>query len=383
MIAGGLTPTTPSPDETARTKSVPSGFESGWLNRVGQTVYKRVGEWRSEQIKRVIRIQQPVNFIIWLSSTGASSGDFKFTLRYGAAVISGPTETRVSNIQEKAQRVMVEASANLTTTEGGKELFLLVEAKVNGDGMVVKYGGFQEDSGVSFLCDAIKFEDIWADDDGLSVEFRDSFHTSLNDLYPVLHIDDHKMSEDLMKFVDRRKSIRGNVLFIWDTADIEKEVSLKPGVHRVQVGIAYASMDINHSWSYEKNVEVKAEEQSGIFEDMEFGEIMTAVALILTIMIYVVVTFTVTTDRSRKSVFERSSPVPDRYKVIWNKKAKLAKMAREKKRRKGGRPQIGGEGEGADRGKVKRSGRSGGTYRKIRKSRKFGIKGKRAETPAK
>ena len=265
MISDRLTPITPPEDETLHRKSVPNGFESGILNRSGTTVYKHVGTWRLDSIEDVIYIQQPVKFIIWLSTSGTTSGDIRFTLKYDTVVMVGPTELHVSGITTTAKRYAVSSYANLTTTKSGKPLLLEIEGKINGDGVMIEYGGYQEDSGVSFMCDAIKFVSLKADHKAVSVEFTDAFRASINDLFPVLIIDGNQIEEGNEISLSRSISDSGNNFFVW-------KMTLKQGEHLFHVGIAYDEKDINNTWSIQRSIRIHAVNYDQHYYD-PFGDI--------------------------------------------------------------------------------------------------------------
>ena len=316
MTADGLTPITPPEDETVRKKTVPNGFESGFFNRIGQTVYKKMGSWELDNIADVISIQQPVKFIIWLSTSGVSSGDILFTLKYGTVIVAGPTELRVSNIDSTAKRYEVSSHANLTTTDSGKQLSLEIECKFNGNGVMIEYGGYQEDSGVSFKCDAVKFKGFYADQKGLSVEFSDAFRAPVNNLYPVLYVDEIAIYDEDGYIIDRGKSETGNNLFKW-------KLNLVPGSHTFLVGIAYSkNKDINLTWNAQIGLRVEEKVDSrGFFAYLDTGDIIIAFILIIGLLTFFISTLAVLSARSsQKNVYARRSPIPDRYRLIVKKR---------------------------------------------------------------
>jgi len=316
MKADGLTPISPPEDETVRKKSIPSGFESGLTKWIGRTVYKKVGTWELDNIADVISIQQPVIFIIWLSSSGANNGDILFTLKYGTAVVAGPTELQANNIGSSAKRYFVSSHANLTTTDSGKPLTLEIEAKINGNGVMVEYGGYQEDSGVSFLCDAVKFKGFHAGQDEFCVEFSDAFRAPVNSLYPLLFVDDNAIYDEEKDIIERGKSDIGNNLFEW-------KVPLTPGDHTFLVGIAYSrNKDINLTWNTQVVLNVRKEDDDRQwFANMDFGNMMAMFFLGVGLLVFLISTFAILSARSsQKNLYARRSPIPDRYRLIVNKR---------------------------------------------------------------
>ena len=321
MCSDGLSPITPSEDTSGRRKAVPNGFVHGRLDRFGSVEFKKVGEWKLDNIIGVITIQQPVTFKLWVSTTsGSQSGDFRFTLKYGSAVVAGPTETYVSGITVEPKGIEVEAHANLTTTEAGKALTLIVEGAINGDSVMVEYGDFQKDSGVTFTSNAIKFVSLHACHKEISVEFSDAFRASINDLYPVLIVDGYELSEEKSaESLERERSDLGNDLFIW-------KVRTPPGTHVFQIGIAYAKKDINTSWNIQRALTIHPQKEDPWY-DLEFGNMMTAFLFLLILIIYFIASISIARTRSSSpSIFVRMSPVPDGYKkVIEKRKANFSK----------------------------------------------------------
>ena len=316
MCASGLTPITPPEDETARRKTIPSGFEQRYTRLRGDLRYKRVGEWKLDNIASVIKIQQPLKFIIWLSTTGQTTGDIRMTLRYGATVVAGPTETHVTSLDGEATRFEIPSHANLTTTKGGEPITLLIEAKVNGDGMMVEYGDFQKDSGVMFMCDAIKYVSLKADSGGVHAEFVDSFRASLNNLYPKLYIDGVQVMnvEDGVNRLDRGISDQANYLFSWN-------VHPKKGEHMFEVGIAYADKDINTSWNIQKAITIRKKGEAGFFDGMEFGNKVALVFFVLCLLVYFIVALSIIRRRANaRNLYSQRSPIPFKYKMIVNKR---------------------------------------------------------------
>ena len=317
MTADGLTPITPPEDETVRKRSVPNGFESGIFNRIGSTEYKNVGTWELDGIADVISIQQPVIFIIWLStSSSTTSGDIRFTLKYGTVVVAGPTELSVSNIDTTAKRYHVSSHANLTTTDSGKPLQLGIECKFNGDGVMIEYGGYQEDSGVSFMCDAVKFKNYHAEKKDFCVEFSDAFRASVNDLYPVLFVDGMAVYDEDGNILERSISEGGNNLFKW-------KMNLLPGPHTFLVGIAYAKIiDINVTWNTQVSLSVIAEEEKGGI-GLDLGDKIVLFILITGLLVFFISTMAILSARSSaKNIYARKSPIPDRYRFIAKKRMK-------------------------------------------------------------
>ncbi len=330
MCAEGLSPIQPSEDEVSRKKSVPNGFEHGILNRLGTTVYKTVGEWEQESIAGTITIVQPVVFILWASTTGSTSATFRFTLKYGSAVIAGPVEESINSLSRDAKKLEVTTTANLTTTQAGKALTLFIEGKVNGDGVMVEFGDVQKDSGVKFLCDAVKFngESFHACEKKISVEFMDSFRAPINSLHPVLIIDGNLMDDEDEKILDRSISESGLNQFTW-------RIPLEPGTHDIAIGIAYAEKDINTSWGINKNVMVKVPpEESWVaglkFWDMDLGDQAMFFVLLSSLIIFIIVTFVIVGNRAKNSdPNARLSPVPRHYGFIMEKrKVNFSKMGR-------------------------------------------------------
>jgi hypothetical protein len=316
MTADGLSPITPKEDQTVRKKSVPNGFQSGRVSIFGQVVFKHMGIWELDKIADVITIQQPVKFIIWLSTSGTTSGDIRFTLKYGTLVVAGPTVLQARSIAAKAKRYEVSSHANLTTTDSGKPLQLEVEAKINGNGVMIEFGGYQEDSGVSFMCDAIKFKAFHAEQKEFCVEFSDAFRAPVNNLHPILFVDDNAIYDEEGYIIDRGKSETGNNLFIW-------KLILRPGDHTFLLGISYSkNKDINLTWNTQVALHVKEEiNHDSIWDRMDKGDIIVMFLLILGIVIYFISTIAVLSARSsKKNIYARKSPIPNRYKLIVKKR---------------------------------------------------------------
>ena len=334
MCSDGLSPTTPSEDINSRRKSVPNGFTHGIFDRFGSVQFKKVGEWKLDNIAGIITIQQPVKFILWVSTTsGSQSGDFRCTLKYGAAVVAGPAETYVSGITVEPKRIEITAHANLTTTEAGKALTMIVEGAINGDSVMVEYGDFQKDSGVSFMSNAIKFVMVEVCHNDISVEFTDAFRAPISKLYPVLIIDGESKGDEYAEYLNRELSDQGNDLFIWN-------VPTASGEHIFQFGIAYADKDINKSWNIQRALTVHPKEEKPWYDmELEFGDMVIAFLFLLFLIIYFIASISIVRRRSSSpSIFVRMSPIPDRYRrVIEKRKVSFAKRANMMKRQEGGK----------------------------------------------
>jgi len=254
----GLTPITPSKNVSLNKIKLPYFTPHPWMFPTTRTtlVFQKVGEWSIHNISTSITIQMPLKFIIWLSATNTTSGDFRFTLKYGSAIVAGPREVFVSGINADATRTIVECQANFTTTEAGKNLSLIVESRVNGDGTVMEFGSFEKDSGVSFMCDAIQFSSLEVDKKRISVEFTDAFRSSKRDLYPILIIDGNQIENEENGSLTRNISDSGSYRFTWETP-------LDPGEYTIQVDIRYTDQKTNSTWSIQESTRIPSEESSG------------------------------------------------------------------------------------------------------------------------
>lgn len=278
--------------------------------------FQKVGTWELDNIADVISIQQPVKFIIWLSTSSATSGDIKFTLKYGTVVVAGPTVLDANNIDTSAKRYEVSSHANLTTTDSGKPLGLEIESKINGDGVMIHYGGYQEDSGVSFMSDAVKFKYLHAGPKEFCVEFSDAFRAPVNDIYPIIFVDDMAVYDEDGNVLERTISENGNNLFKW-------KLKLLPGVHTFLVGIAYAkNRDINLTWNTQVSLKVVLEDNDRSWlQGMGTGDIIVMFLLMIGVLVFFISIFAVLSSRSSaKNVYVRRSPIPDRYRLIVKKK---------------------------------------------------------------
>lgn len=340
MCAEGLSPVQPSEDEVTRRKSVPNGFEHGLVARFGQTVYKPVGEWSRESISGTITIVQPVVFNLWVSSSGSSSADFKFTLKYGSAVIAGPAADSITGLSREAKLLQVTTTANLTTTQAGKALILSIEGKVNGDGVMVEFGDIQKDSGVSFFCNAIDINEktFHACTSKISVEFMDSFRAPISSVHSILKIDGVVVEDPDEDILERSISETGLNQFTW-------RMPLCPGKHNFEIGVAYSEADINQSWAIivnGYNVPAKSE-KSGMdfFREMEPGDMVTSILFILFLLIYLIIMFSILRKRAiHNDPFVRASPVPFHYGIIVRKRKKS--FSKRERRPPAGKPFPGG-----------------------------------------
>ena len=172
------------------------------------------------------------------------------------------------------------------------------------------------DSGVAFMCDAIKYVSLKADCNGVYAEFIDSFRASLNNLYPKLRIDGELVEDNKEgdTYLERGISDQANYLFTWD-------IRPKKGEHMFEVGIAYAEKDINTSWNIQRAIMIKSPSEPGLFADMELGNLIALVILGLFLLIYFVVALSIVRRRaSARSIYVQRSPVPIRYKMIVSKR---------------------------------------------------------------
>jgi len=315
-----LIPIHPDRDSPAR-KTVPNGYEPrGYIKKIGSVEDKLVGEWKMRGLSNIITIGKPIKFSLWVSSTGPSSGYFSFQLRYGSAEVAYVDEEYVSGVNENGKRIEVVVNqANVTITEGGEDLTLTIWGAVNGNGMMIEYGDMQRDSGVSFMSNAIQFESIMASRDAVTVVFSEVFHAPLNSLYPVLIIDSVIMSDEVNMQIDRGRSDCGKARFTWPRKLIEEFLTV--GRHTFEVGVAYNRLDINHSWSMQKAVEVMPPKEKTFLENFQFGDAMVLGILAVIIVIFFIYSISVISQRHKHhNKFVRASPVPRSYGIVAKKK---------------------------------------------------------------
>jgi hypothetical protein len=329
----GMSPLPPESGEEYQAISIPNGFvKKGLFNRnilpVGTTYWKDVGMWSTQPLRETINLGGEVEVVIYATREEGSdsvNSDFEFIILRGTEplLVLGVTNQRIDDgVDNRITASDWFPSNNDTTVKAGTTISILIRAKCNG-GAILKFGSSDVASGFHFGSNALQIQNIFMDNERITVEYQDAFMVPWIKLFTELRVNSIIQSNyEVGSEINTANRTRE---LIWDRESV-------PGQYEVFISLSYNYLGENNI-SYMRNLKVEEPHISGIQKFRNFVDLVFPYILITGILS---VSFIFMTKMRKKIWRKRINDLPEPVKDLSypKKKKEWKKMNKANKRRK-------------------------------------------------